>query len=94
MASFNASRESARDTGRVSTSTDPIPHAETFDNGNVKLRGSHLDGEMHGAWEFFRRDGSLMRSGSFDRGRQIGVWRTYDRSGAVVKATDFGSDSG
>jgi antitoxin component YwqK of YwqJK toxin-antitoxin module len=62
-----------------------------YDNGNPKQRGLRLDGEMHGDWEFFRRDGSLMRSGSFDRGRQVGVWRTYDRSGSVVKETTFGA---
>jgi antitoxin component YwqK of YwqJK toxin-antitoxin module len=44
---------------------------------------------MHGPWKFFRRDGSLMRSGSFDRGAQVGVWRTYDRTGSVLKETDF-----
>ena len=30
-------------------------------------RDSHV--EMDGAWAFYRTDGSLMRSGSFDRGR-------------------------
>jgi antitoxin component YwqK of YwqJK toxin-antitoxin module len=45
---------------------------------------------MHGEWEFFRKDGSRMRSGLLDRGEQIGVWRTYDRSGKVVKETRFG----
>ena len=54
------------------------------------MKGSHLDGKMHGAWEFYRTDGSLMRSGEFDRGKQIGVWRTFERSGRVVKETDFG----
>ena len=44
---------------------------------------------MHGPWKFFRRDGTPMRSGSFDRGVQVGVWRTYDRTGRVVKETDF-----
>jgi hypothetical protein len=44
---------------------------------------------MHGEWSWFRTDGSLMRSGSFDRGRQIGPWRTYDRIGKVVKQTTF-----
>ena len=67
----------------------PTPHAEHYNGGGVKLTGFHLDGEMHGAWSFYRRDGSLMRAGEFDRGRQIGVWRTYDRSGAVVKETSF-----
>jgi len=68
---------------------DPIPHEERYDNGEPKIRGAHLEGEMHGAWEFFRRDGSMMRAGSFDRGRQVGIWRTYDRSGNVVKETAF-----
>jgi antitoxin component YwqK of YwqJK toxin-antitoxin module len=77
--------------------TDPTPaepHVERYANGVVKLRGAHLDGEMHGPWEFFRLDGSLMRSGSFDRGRQIGRWRTFDRAGRIVKETDFGDGPG
>lgn len=78
------------DTGPVPETPGAIPHEERYDNGEPKLRGAHLDGEMHGPWEFFRRDGSVMRSGAFDRGRQVGIWRTYDRSGAVVKETDFG----
>jgi antitoxin component YwqK of YwqJK toxin-antitoxin module len=67
---------------------EPVP--ETFyANGNLKFRGGYLDDEMHGPWEFFRSDGSLMRTGSFDRGKQVGVWRTYDRSGGIVKETTF-----
>jgi antitoxin component YwqK of YwqJK toxin-antitoxin module len=68
-----------------------IPHEEHYDNGRVKLRGAHLDGEMHGDWEFFRLDGSLMRSGAFERGRQVGIWRTWDRSGRIVKETELGA---
>jgi len=44
---------------------------------------------MHGAWAFYRKDGSDMRTGSFDRGRQVGVWRTFDRTGRLVKETAF-----
>lgn len=51
-----------------------------YDHGNPKHRGFRLDGEMHGNWEFYRRDGSLMRSGEFARGGQMGTWRTFDRS--------------
>ena len=58
---------------RPPVSAKPAPHEERYDNGKVKLRGAHLDGEMHGDWEFFRRDGSIMRSGAFDRGRQVGI---------------------
>ena len=62
---------------------------DRYDNGKVRFRGANLDGKMHGPWKFFRRDGSLMRSGRFDRGTQVGVWRTYDRDGKVVKETKF-----
>jgi antitoxin component YwqK of YwqJK toxin-antitoxin module len=44
---------------------------------------------MHGVWEFYRRDGSLMRSGEFDRGKQVGTWKTFDRSGAIVSEKVF-----
>jgi antitoxin component YwqK of YwqJK toxin-antitoxin module len=44
---------------------------------------------MHGEWEFLRRDGSVMRSGSFERGKQVGIWKTFNRAGRVVKETDF-----
>ncbi len=67
----------------------PVSEETRYANGNVKLRGANLDGHMHGHWEFFRTDGSLMRSGAFEHGRQVGVWRTYDRTGKVVKETDF-----
>ncbi len=73
---------------------EPIAHVERYDDGGLKLRGTHLAGEMHGDWAFYRRDGSLMRSGAFDRGRQVGTWRTFDRSGAVVKETIFGDAAG
>jgi antitoxin component YwqK of YwqJK toxin-antitoxin module len=69
--------------------SEPVPETAYYADGKVKFRGAHLDGEMHGLWEFFRTDGSLMRAGGFDRGRQVGVWRTFDRSGRVVKETDF-----
>jgi antitoxin component YwqK of YwqJK toxin-antitoxin module len=65
------------------------PAVDHYPNGNVRFRGANLDGQMHGSWEFFRSDGSLMRAGSFDRGRQIGTWRTFDRDGNVVKETTF-----
>ena len=68
-----------------------VPAIDHYDNGNVRFRGTNLDGEMHGEWAFYRRDGSLMRAGAFERSRQVGVWLTYDRAGAVVKQTAFGS---
>jgi antitoxin component YwqK of YwqJK toxin-antitoxin module len=44
---------------------------------------------MAGFWEWFRKDGSLMRSGSFTNGEQVGEWTTYDKTGRVVKVTSM-----
>jgi len=63
---------------------------EYYKNGAVKFRGKVKAGAMHGKWEFFRLDGSLMRSGSFKDDKQVGVWRTYDAQGKVAKETIFG----
>jgi antitoxin component YwqK of YwqJK toxin-antitoxin module len=61
-----------------------------YENGLPRFKGDYLDGEMHGMWEFFRKDGSLMRSGEFNRGTQIGIWRTYDRAGNLVSEKKLG----
>ena len=37
-----------------------------------------------------RKDGSLMRTGSFDRGRQVGAWTTYGRDSTPLRVTDVG----
>jgi antitoxin component YwqK of YwqJK toxin-antitoxin module len=67
----------------------PIREVIKYGDGTVKAQGQRLNGEMHGAWKFFRLDGSLMRSGKFDRGKQVGVWSTYTRVGVLVKSTTF-----
>jgi antitoxin component YwqK of YwqJK toxin-antitoxin module len=78
----------------VAKTPEPIPDIAHYDDGGVRYRGFQLDGEMHGAWEFFRKDGTVMRNGEFERGKQVGVWRTFDRAGRVVKETRFSEDPG
>ena len=46
---------------------------------------------MDGPWKWFRKDGVIMRSGSFDRGVQVGEWITYDRTVKVYKVTHLKS---
>ena len=69
--------------------SEPTADVAYYGDGGVRYRGFQLDGEMHGAWEFLRKDGSVMRSGEFERGKQVGIWRTFDRAGQVVKETDL-----
>jgi antitoxin component YwqK of YwqJK toxin-antitoxin module len=73
----------------VANRSEPVPQVVNYPTGVVKMKGFLLDGEMHGPWEWYRTDGTVMRTGEFDRGKQIGVWRTFERSGRMVKETDF-----
>jgi antitoxin component YwqK of YwqJK toxin-antitoxin module len=50
-------------------------------------KGKMIDSVMTGYWEWFRKDGTVMRSGYFESGEQIGEWTTYDKTGKVVKVT-------
>lgn len=57
-------------------------------DGSVWAKG-FMDGEiMEGKWEWFRKDGTKMRSGSFKKGKQVGEWATYNAKGAVHKITN------
>lgn len=58
-----------------------------YDNGHLKLIGRIKDEQMHGLWKWYRRDGSLMRTGSFRLGTRTGTWTTYDRGGVATRTT-------
>jgi uncharacterized protein YdhG (YjbR/CyaY superfamily) len=42
-----------------------------FDNGVVRHRGSMRNGERHGEWSWYRKDGSLLRTARFRNGEQV-----------------------
>ena len=71
--------------------TVPEERVEYFKDGTVRARGQMLDGLLSGYWEWFRKDGTKLRSGHFDNGQQTGAWTTYDRQGKVYKVTTMKS---
>ena len=56
-------------------------------DGSIRARGHTKDGILTGYWEWFRKDGTKLRSGSFEDGKQVGEWTTYDASGNAYKIT-------
>jgi hypothetical protein len=64
-------------------------HTIYHKDGSIYGTGQMLDGKMHGYWEFFRKNGTIMRSGTLDREQQIGTWTTYDASGKPYKVTEM-----
>jgi antitoxin component YwqK of YwqJK toxin-antitoxin module len=57
--------------------------------GSLRAKSTTVDGVPEGYWEWFRKDGSEMRSGYFQSGKQTGKWTTYDKHGVAVKVTAF-----
>ncbi len=51
-------------------------------DGSIRARGQVVTGQPDGYWEWFRLDGTMLRSGHFDRGRQAGECTTRDKFGA------------
>ncbi len=54
-------------------------YRDYYDNGHLKSKGKYRDSQMHGHWQFFRRDGSLMREGKLNMGEPVGEWTTHVR---------------
>ena len=62
-------------------------HVQYHKDGSVWARGPSIDGVPTGYWEWFRKDGTKMRSGYFQNCEQTGEWTTYDKRGNVHKIT-------
>ncbi len=58
-------------------------------DGSIWGKGKKVKGLMEGYWEWYRKDGSKMRSGHLMKDKQVGKWTTYDAKGKVVKVTNF-----
>ena len=65
----------------------PKEHIHYHKDGSIWAKGQMLGDVMTGYWEWFRKDGTKMRSGSFENGEQVGEWTTYDKYGEVYKVT-------
>jgi len=63
------------------------PFRKQHADGTLWAKGQTVDGKPSGYWEWFRKDGTRLRSGHFEAGRQVGRWTTYDRHGAIYKVT-------
>ena len=77
---------------RIEMINDSFPNSkgkvfEFYGNGFLKAKGAKKAGQLHGYWEWFRKDGTIMRSGNFKNGQNVGEWITYDSSGKVYKVT-------
>lgn len=68
---------------------DVVPFEKRHRDGSLWAKGQTLDGLPTGYWEWFRLDGTKLRSGHFVKGEQVGKWTTYDRAGQPYKVTQM-----
>lgn len=58
-------------------------------DGSIWAKGTLAGGKMDGYWEWFRKDGTKMRSGYFNKNKQVGEWVTHDKKGKVYKVAQM-----
>ena len=49
----------------------PVEHIQYHRDGSIWAKGHMLDDQQTGYWEWFRKDGTKMRSGTFEKGCRI-----------------------
>ncbi len=69
--------------------SNPVPFIKNHKDCSLWARGQMLDGRMTGYWEWFRKDGTKLRSGWFENGEQCGEWTTHDKAGMPYKVTQI-----
>jgi len=69
------------------------PFIKNHRDGSLWAKGQTTNGVPTGYWEWFRKDGTKLRSGHFAAGVQAGEWTTYDAEGKVYKVTRMKSSS-
>jgi antitoxin component YwqK of YwqJK toxin-antitoxin module len=64
-----------------------LPFEKHHKDGSLWAKGQTVDGIPNGYWEWFRKNGTKLRSGHFIDGEQVGEWTTYDQEGRPYKVT-------
>ncbi len=81
----NSEKEKSKKT--ISKKSTGKNHIRYHNDGTIWAKGKMVDDTPEGYWEWFRKDGVIMRSGYFQKGKQAGEWTTYDKNGKVYKVT-------
>lgn len=58
-------------------------------DGSIWAKGKVVGETPVGYWEWFRKNGTILRSGYFEDGVQVGKWTTYDKHGQPYKVTEM-----
>jgi antitoxin component YwqK of YwqJK toxin-antitoxin module len=71
----------------MATKSKAIEFIKYHIDGTLWAKGQTINETPDGSWEWFRKDGTKLRSGYFNKGKQVGEWTTYNQEGKVYKVT-------
>lgn len=91
MVKFRAKEDKEKTKLKKVTRNNKNSKAENYvkyhNDGSIWAKGKVINNVPEGYWEWFRKGGTIMRSGYFSKGKQVGEWTTYDNKGKVHKVT-------
>lgn len=59
----------------------PLPVTKHYTSGKVHLKSAYLDGQHHGPFEAWYRNGDPKAKGQHERGMKVGAWTEWDADG-------------
>jgi len=61
----------------------PVKEVHFFENGNIQVEGTLLNGQRHGTWTFYHDNGKVWSTGKFIKGKSEGLFEIYDKKGQI-----------
>jgi uncharacterized protein len=61
-------------------------------NGNIKFKGSFVDGLMHDQQIFYHFNGKISEKGRYVMGKKYGIWEKYDENGVLLLRLEYKDD--
>ena len=75
----------------MGSNQEPLEFIQYHKDGSVWAKGQLVGDTPYGYWEWFRKYGTLMRSGTFRDGIQVGEWTTFNPDGTVKRTVTHGA---
>lgn len=64
----------------------------SYQNGQQKISGQHLNGKDEGLWTWFYESGKKQMQGNFVHGQRTGIWIIWDRNGNKLSESTYRLD--
>lgn len=64
-------------------------HIEYYDNGNIQMKATFIDGYANGKVYYYSENGTIKEIQSYKNGLFHGTWEVYNEKGVVISKASF-----